>query len=182
MLCSCKTVWRSIIEFLYRKHFSQVWVLQGGLQLGVTMVQVLQGAAVQNRKICRRKSNTASAFPAFLAFLCSRYLSQVSQRSWVSKHLQIFISMERFIGLPCNSCCICSFLTSGAGMLYSVQSSWFTSYQRIMYVLYSYSVVAKVTYLLRADQNVMLLSGLWIHLPLVEKFSRKPLFLSMYSE
>lgn len=62
-----------------------------------------------------------------------------------SKHLQVFISIERFIGLPCNSCCTFAFLTSGAGMVYSVQSSWFTSYQRIMYVLYS--VVAKVTFI-----------------------------------
>lgn len=39
-----------------------------------------------------------------------------------SKHLPVFISAERFVGLLCKSSCIFSFLTSGAGMLYSVQS------------------------------------------------------------
>lgn len=117
----------------------------------------------QNRKIYRRKSNTAAAFPASLALPRSRYLLHMSRRSWVSKHLRVFISIERFIGLPCNPYRICSFLTSGAGTLYPVQSSWFTSYRRIMSVLYSHSVIARVTYPPHADQNMMLLSGLWIH-------------------
>lgn len=80
-------------------------------------------------------------FPA--QALCRTYHKDLG----FSKHLQVFISIERFIGLPCNSCCTFAFLTSGAGMVYSVQSSWFTSYQRIMYVLYLYSVVAKVTFI-----------------------------------
>lgn len=94
MLRSCKTVWCSAIECSSGKPFSQVWILQGGLQQ-------------LDQKSLQKEKQQRFHLPSCLAFSC--LLSHIYHGDLgFSKHLQVFISMERFIGLLCNSDCVFS--------------------------------------------------------------------------